>query len=712
MSLTFANEHLLWFLLIIPTLVGLKLWADAHGSMAERLFTAARLRPTLVVGRSLWRSWLVYLLYALAMACLIVAVAQPRWGEEKLEVPDRGRNVFIAIDTSRSMLARDVTPDRLTRAQLAAHDLVMELEGERVGLLAFAGRAYLQAPLTTDHSAIIESLQAFDHTILEWGGSNLGDLMEVMLRAIKGLPKSNYALVIFSDGGDADQNLVPYIQRLTSAGVVIVTVGVGMEEGTLIPNPDIDGDYIRDEANVPVRSRLESGVLTQLASATGGRFVKLGSQPLNRRALQPVLDRLTEQQAANRQTSRPIERFAWPLGLGMFFLMLAWILSALPRPTARPVVLALAAALLAHAPCAEAAGAGTPLASIWQSKGPTPEEARKALERHDFAKAKKLYEELLRQHAAAEKLSAQARDQDQNGLFSGLFSSINRSLGKDEHLENELLYGLASAEHALTNYDASTRHFSNLLHTDDLELRARAHRGLGHTLYDQGARGLQQQPKITIERWRDALRHLEAAVELEPENAELRANRDHVAKLLDQLRQVMKQLEQQQKEGQGKDGQKGQKQKGKKGQKGQEGAGDEGEEGDPDGEGDETGKQPGDPKEAEAEAEGEKKGEDDGIGGKDAKELPEGRVQAAGGDQPSDEEKEGKKGQQPGEEEGEGHKPDPQKQAKGMVMEDQRNPKTGYTPGEAKAILRQYMDETIRNLTNQQHIPPVNKKDW
>ena len=80
--------------------MGLKLLVDAHGSKAERMFTAARLRPALVMGRSLWRSWLVYALYTLAMACLIVAVAQPRWGEEKLEIPDKGRNLFIAIDLS------------------------------------------------------------------------------------------------------------------------------------------------------------------------------------------------------------------------------------------------------------------------------------------------------------------------------------------------------------------------------------------------------------------------------------------------------------------------------------------------------------------------------------------------------------------------------------------------------------------------------------
>jgi Ca-activated chloride channel homolog len=698
--MTFAHPHLLWFLLIVPALVGLKLLVDMHGSKAERLFTAARLRPALVMGRSLWRSWLVYTFYTVAMACIIVAVAQPRWGEEKLETPDKGRNIFIAIDTSRSMLARDVPPDRLTRARLAAHDLVMELNGERVGLLAFAGRAYLQAPLTTDHDAIIESLLAFDHTIIEWGGSNLADLLDVTLRAVKSLPKSNYALVIFSDGGDADADLVPYIQRLTTAGVVVVTVGVGTENGMLIPNPEAEGDYIRDEAGNVVRSQLQSGVLRQLASATGGRFLRLGDQPLNRHSIQPVLDRLTEQQSANRQTSRPIERFAWPLGLGIVLLMLAWIISALPRPATRPVVLALAVAAFAPAPPVHAAEAGGTLAAIFTSSGPTPEDARKALESGDYRRARELYAELLDDYT--DKLESDGPKSEAGGKpgwVTGILKSISRRMSGNQKLTDELTYGMATTEHDLTNYDASVRYFSELLRTQDKTLRARAHRGMGHTLYDQGVRGLQQQPKITLQRWTDAQRHLDAALELEPDNKDLHENRDHVAKELAQLRLVIKQMEEQQ----GKKGQKGQ--KGDKGQKGQKGAkgegqeGEEGDEGDP-GQGSDTNNQ-GEPKELK-ERKGEKKEADDGIGGKDAKELPEGRLQAAG-DPGNQEGQQGKDGQKPG---GGG---DEKKPVKGNPS-DQRNPRTGYTPAEAADIIRQYMDDITALPINRYHTP--NKKDW
>ncbi|WP_395751408.1 VWA domain-containing protein [Prosthecobacter sp.] len=695
--MSFAHPHLLWFLLIIPALLGMKLLVDAHGTKAERLFTAARLRPALVLGRSLWRSWLAYALYTLAMACIIVAVAQPRWGDEKLEIPDKGRNVFIAIDTSRSMLARDVHPDRLTRARLAAHDLVMELSGERIGLLAFAGRAYLQAPLTTDHDAIIESLLSFDHTIIEWGGSNLPDLLEVTLRAIKSLPKSNYALVIFSDGGDADANLVPYIKRLSEAGIIVVTVGVGTEKGSLIPNPEVQGDYIRDQAGNVVQTKLETGVLQQLAAATNGRFLRLDTQPLDRQALLPVLDRLSEQQAANRQTSKPIERFAWPLSLGILLLMFAWIISALPRPAARPVVLALAVVTFLPAPEAQAADAGSLLSAIFSPSGPTPEDARQALENRDYRQARDLYAKLLEEYTNA-RITPESRMSSGNALSRafGMVKGINRSSDENQKLKDELTYGLATAEHDLTNYDSSVRYFSEVLHSQNKSMQARAHQGIGHTLYDQGALGLQKQPKITRQRWVDALHHLDAALELDPDNKELKENRDHVAKMLAQLNQAIKEMEQKQ----GQKGQKGDKgQKGQKGEQGEDQSGGEGEEGesgkdgnDTDGNG-ETQKQ--------KEVKGEKKEADDGIGGKDAKELPEGRLQAAG-EKPGEED-----GQKPGGAGGEEKKQSPQEK-----QGDERNPRTGYTRGEAEGIIRQYMDEITAPLTNRYHTPPVNKKDW
>ena len=686
-NVLFAHEKLLWLLLMAPVLVFFKLWMDSRASKAVDAFTAPRLRAMLVTGVSKALSWTIWVLYLLAMAFLIVAAARPQWGVEKIEMPDKGRNIFIALDTSRSMLARDVAPDRLTREKLAAHDLIMELKGERIGLLAFAGRAYLQAPLTTDHEAILESLQSFDHTVIEWGGSNLSDLLDVTLRAIKPLPKSNFVLIIFSDGGDADASLTGAIQKLTEAQVSVITVGVGTEGGTLIPDPNVPGDYVRDENNNVVRSKLEKGVLQQLASATGGRFIKLGTQPLSRDAIAPIIARLREQENATRSLSKPIERFAWPLGFAILWLMIAWILSSLPRRKPRP---SLAAGVLAMLVLSSVNSEASSLAAFFRQRGPSPEEAHEALKQKDYEKARDLYSKLL-----------------EGGKLPP--SSLP-----------ELYYGLALAEHHLTDYDGSVRNFSESLHAADKGLRTRAHRGLGHTLYDQGSRGLAKQPKITLQRWMDALKHFDAALELEPNNKELRENRQHVANMLEELR---KSLDAMQKQQQGQKGQKGQQgQKGQKGQKGEQSEGQEGQEGQDGQQGQNGDQNDGDGDPQKSKQTGEKKGEDDGIGGKDAKNLPQGRIQAAGGKDGEKKDPDGQGGT--GEEkEGEGKEGEQKRQEvasgeqKGEGKEQQRqgrrNPATGYTPGEAEGLLRQYMDElTGIPMGNRQTIPPANKKDW
>jgi Ca-activated chloride channel family protein len=685
-TVQFAHEKLLWLLLLVPALLLFKLWLDSRASRAVQAFTAARLRSVLVTGVSGGLSWTIWTLYLLAMACLVIAAARPQWGTESIERPDKGRNIFIALDTSRSMLARDVAPDRLTREKLAAHDLIMELKGERIGLLAFAGRAYLQAPLTTDHEAILESLQSFDHTVIEWGGSNLGDLLDVLLRAIKPLPKSNFVLIVFSDGGDADASLTGSIQKLTEAQVSVITVGVGTEGGTLIPDPNVPGDYIRDENNNVVRSKLEKGVLQQLASATGGRFIKLGTQPLSREAIAPIIARLREQENATRSLSKPIERFAWPLGFAILWLMIAWILSSLPRRKTRP---SLAAGMLAALAFSSLNADASSLAAFLRQRGPSPEAAHEALDQKDYEKARDLYTKLL----------------ESGSLPPATMPELN--------------YGLALAEHQLTDYDGSVRHFSDALHSGDKGLRTRAHRGLGHTLYDQGAQGLAKQPKITLQRWMDALKHFDAALELDPNNKELRENREHVARMLEELRKALDAMQKQQQGNQGQKGQQGEKgDKGQQGQQGEQGEGQEGQEGQ---DGQQTGDQ-GDGEPQKSKQTGEKKGDDDGIGGKDAKNLPQGRLQAAGG---RDGEKKDPKGQGGEGQEKEGEGKDGEKKSQEVAGGDKkgdgaeqerkgrRNAATGYTPGEAEGLLRQYMDEqTGIPLSNRQTIPPANKKDW
>ena len=153
--MNFASPLYALLLFVLPFIALLKIWSDARAQKAVQAFASSeRLRPNFLGGASIVWSGLHFGLQILGLAFIIIALTRPHVGFEDENIPQSGRNIFITIDTSKSMLADDMTPNRLTRAKLAALDLIEKLPGERIGLIAFAGRAFLQAPLTTDHDAV------------------------------------------------------------------------------------------------------------------------------------------------------------------------------------------------------------------------------------------------------------------------------------------------------------------------------------------------------------------------------------------------------------------------------------------------------------------------------------------------------------------------------------------------------------------------------
>ena len=171
---TFANPYFLLLLVALIPLVILRARSLRFRKQAVTALVAPRLRHRLLIGNRPGTHWAGFTLQLIALALLIVALAGPRYGYTEETTIAEGRNILIGIDTSRSMLATDLQPDRLTRAKLAAHDLIHSLPGDRVGLIAFAGTSFLQAPLTVDHDAVIESISQLDTEIIPRGGTNIG----------------------------------------------------------------------------------------------------------------------------------------------------------------------------------------------------------------------------------------------------------------------------------------------------------------------------------------------------------------------------------------------------------------------------------------------------------------------------------------------------------------------------------------------------------
>ena len=315
--MTFGVPQWLWGLLLIPLLIALFVRSERRGLKRLQEFVSARLLPQLAGTVNRPRRMIRFALQLLGLALAIVSLAQPRWGYTFEDVKRKGLDLLIAVDTSRSMLSNDVQPNRLDRVKLAIQDLIGQLQGDRVGLIAFAGRAFLQAPLTIDYDAVVEALSDLDTKTIPEGGTNISSAITLATQSFGKSAMGNRALVVFTDGEELSGDAVKTAKEAADAGVRIFTVGVGTPQGSLIPVTGDDGQtsFVKDSSGQVVKSKLDDKRLREIAQATGGFYLHLENGP---RSMQQIQNEgLAKMQAAEmdvRLSRRPIERYEWPLG--------------------------------------------------------------------------------------------------------------------------------------------------------------------------------------------------------------------------------------------------------------------------------------------------------------------------------------------------------------------------------------------------------------
>src|ERR1700736_2521270 len=280
-SMSFGAPQWFWGLLLIPVLVAFFVYAERRGAKRLQEFASARLLPQLAGTVNRFRRVLRFALLLLGFALAIVSLAQPRWGYEFQDVRRKGLDLLLAVDTSRSMLSNDVQPNRLERVKLATQDLINELQGDRIGLIAFAGRAFIQAPLTIDYDAVHESIHDLDTKTIPEGGTNISEAIALAERTYGKSAVGNRALVIFTDGEELSGDAVKTAKAAANAGVRIFTVGIGTTEGSLIPpSGGEDGTtFVKDSKGQVVKSKLDEKRLREIAQSTGGFYLHLENGP-------------------------------------------------------------------------------------------------------------------------------------------------------------------------------------------------------------------------------------------------------------------------------------------------------------------------------------------------------------------------------------------------------------------------------------------------
>ncbi len=340
----FGNPNMLWLLLAVPPALLAFFWWSARAR--QRLLTQfiqARLLPTLTVGISAARQKIRVGCLVAAVACLILALARPQWGFDWEEIKQRGLDIVVAIDTSKSMLAEDIAPNRLARAKLAALELMQRAKADRLGLVAFAGTAFLQCPLTIDDAAFRQSVEALDVNIIPQGGTALAEAIRTALTAYK--EGDNYKiLVLLTDGEDHDSGALEAAEKAAQEGLRIFTIGIGTAEGELlrIKNAQGGSDYVRDEQGNVVKSHLNEKLLQQIAGATeGGFYLPLRGAKVIDTLYDEGLAKLPKSQHQEKFVRRYHERYHWPLAAAIVLLLVEFLFPERKRgPRAKPAVVA------------------------------------------------------------------------------------------------------------------------------------------------------------------------------------------------------------------------------------------------------------------------------------------------------------------------------------------------------------------------------------
>jgi len=318
--MTFGEPALLWCLLALTLAGGLVIYEQRRRQKRLEQLVAGRLLPLLTDSAAGTRVLMRRVLFLGALAAFIIAMARPQLGSVDQDFDRRGRDIVVAIDTSKSMLSTDEMPNRLERAKLAAQDVLSAMKGDRFGLIAFAGAAQVEAPMTIDYQTVVDAIVQLDTDSVERGGTDITSAIRSAELALGKANGAHRAMILMTDGEDLEEDAVAAAKEAGTQGIRIFTVGIGTKEGSEIPMDSSQGGFLRDRNGNVVRSRLDEDRLRAIADETGGFYVHLDNESIPR-LVNNGLRNLSETSFDERSTRIPIERYQWPLAIGLILLL-------------------------------------------------------------------------------------------------------------------------------------------------------------------------------------------------------------------------------------------------------------------------------------------------------------------------------------------------------------------------------------------------------
>jgi len=305
----FKHPETLWLILAAPaTLLLLAAYRYWRGRALARLGKTTGLMPEFASARF----WFKGVLLAIALALLAVAWANPQLGLKKQLNTEKAADVIIALDISESMLCRDVAPSRLEYTRAFAQKLAQALEGERLGLVFFAGNAFLAVPLSTDYTFLLQSIQSASPDLLSEQGTAIASALELAEKSFEAEPGGSRAVVLITDGEDHDETALSAAKKSFKNGTQIMALGVGTQSGGPIPIGEWEGStFKRDDKGNVVITRLNEDLLRQIADAGGGLSLNISQNDRAVAAIKQEIAKVEKRVVATRSSNELESWYQW-----------------------------------------------------------------------------------------------------------------------------------------------------------------------------------------------------------------------------------------------------------------------------------------------------------------------------------------------------------------------------------------------------------------
>jgi Ca-activated chloride channel homolog len=327
----FGHSIILYLLWLIPALVVLYWYVQKNQNKLLEKFTGTNLHKILFPERSLFKSAIKFGVFLFGLTLLIIAVADPQIGTKIEDVKQVGIDVYILLDVSRSMAAEDIKPSRLEKAKYEISRLMQKLEGDRLGLVVFAGQAFIQFPLTSDYSAATLFLNAVDLNSVPAGGTNIGAAFELALKSFRYDDGTKKAIVVITDGEDHEGNIESAISEANSKDVSVYAIGLGSPTGSPIPIYNDSGNqigYKKDNQGQVVLTKLDEETLKSLAAKGNGKYYRGTNSEDELDQIYTDLGKIQESEYGSKKITEYEDRFYYFLFPALLILLAEFMMTS------------------------------------------------------------------------------------------------------------------------------------------------------------------------------------------------------------------------------------------------------------------------------------------------------------------------------------------------------------------------------------------------